>query len=286
MLNKSKNVRLPFGRFPFHSRIHPTRCLNCQTYGHNISKCQNPRVCEHCPTTALKPLLSFVFPALNQSALAMTTPQHPLFVAFIDNKCDSRWEVRLGNDAQPLILKSTMYLCLLNSLSSILGLLVVNLLLYSILSFLLNLTSLLWRKFGFLKTQTMSQNMTLCLMAFMSCTHTNSLVNEVEVFLWFAETPLDWMPLNRRPTFLLNHWQPKCLFRHTISIGDLPSSEHRQFYLWAHVSSLSPLFSFFKFYIGWWFQHPKLYVSWQPAKCSFPLTLAGTAHKLPHPQTW
>ena len=48
MLNKSKNVHLPFGRFSFHSRIHPTRCLNCQTYGHNISKCQNPRVCEHC----------------------------------------------------------------------------------------------------------------------------------------------------------------------------------------------------------------------------------------------
>ena len=48
MLNKSKNVHLPFGRFPFHSRIHPTRCLNCQTYGHNISKCHNPRVCEHC----------------------------------------------------------------------------------------------------------------------------------------------------------------------------------------------------------------------------------------------
>ena len=48
MLNKSKNLHLPFGRFPFHSRIHPTRCLNCQTYGHNISKNQNPRVCEHC----------------------------------------------------------------------------------------------------------------------------------------------------------------------------------------------------------------------------------------------
>ena len=48
MLNKSKNVHPPFGRFPFHSRIYPTRCLNCQTYGHNKSKCQNPRVCEHC----------------------------------------------------------------------------------------------------------------------------------------------------------------------------------------------------------------------------------------------
>ena len=48
MLNKSKNVHLPFGRFPFHFHIHPTKCLNCQTYGHNISKCQNPRVCEHC----------------------------------------------------------------------------------------------------------------------------------------------------------------------------------------------------------------------------------------------
>ena len=94
-------------------------------------------------TTALKPLLPFVFPALNQSALAMTTSQHPPLVPFIDNKCDSRWDVRLGNDGQPLILKSTMYLCLLNSLSSILGLLVVNLLLYSILSFLLNLTLLL-----------------------------------------------------------------------------------------------------------------------------------------------
>ena len=48
MLNESKHVHLPFGRFLFHSRIHPTRCLNCQTYGHYISKCQNPRVCEHC----------------------------------------------------------------------------------------------------------------------------------------------------------------------------------------------------------------------------------------------
>ena len=48
MLNKSKNIHLPFGRFPFYYRIHPTRCLNCQTYGHNISKCQNPRVCEYC----------------------------------------------------------------------------------------------------------------------------------------------------------------------------------------------------------------------------------------------
>ena len=46
-------------------------------------------------TTALKPLLPFVFPALNQSALAMTTSQQPLLVTFIDNKCDSRrtaWE--------------------------------------------------------------------------------------------------------------------------------------------------------------------------------------------------
>ena len=67
-------------------------------------------------TTALKPFLPFVFPALNQSALATTTSQHPSFVFFIDNKCDSRWDVRLGNDGQPLILKSTMYLCLLNSL--------------------------------------------------------------------------------------------------------------------------------------------------------------------------
>ena len=92
-------------------------------------------------TTALKPLLPFVFPALNQSALAVTTSQHPPLVLFIDNKCDSRWDVRPGNDGQPLILKSTMYLCLLNS--SILDLLVVNLLLYSILSFLLNLTLLL-----------------------------------------------------------------------------------------------------------------------------------------------
>ena len=47
-LIKSKNIHLPFGRFPFHSRVHPTRCLNCQTYGHNIAKCHNPRVCEHC----------------------------------------------------------------------------------------------------------------------------------------------------------------------------------------------------------------------------------------------
>ena len=125
--------------------------------------------------TALKSLLPFVFPALNQSVLAMTTSQHPPLVPFIHNKCDSRWDVRLGNDGQPLILKSTMYLCLLNSLSLILGLLVVNLLLYSILSFLLNLTLLLWRKLGFLKTQTMSKNMTLCLMAFMSCTHTDPL---------------------------------------------------------------------------------------------------------------
>ena len=31
MLNKSKNVHFPLGRFPFYSRIHPTRCLNCQT---------------------------------------------------------------------------------------------------------------------------------------------------------------------------------------------------------------------------------------------------------------
>ena len=45
-----------------------------------------------------------MFPALNQSALAMTTSQHPPFVPFIDNKCDSRWDVRLGNDGQPLIL--------------------------------------------------------------------------------------------------------------------------------------------------------------------------------------
>ena len=134
-------------------------------------------------TTALKPLLPFVFPALHQSALAMTTSQHPLFFVFIDNKCDSRWDIRLGNDGQPLILKSTTYLCLLTWLSSILGLLVVNLLLYSILSFFLNLTLLLWRKLGFLKTQTMSQNMALCLMAFMSCTHTDLLVNKVVVFL-------------------------------------------------------------------------------------------------------
>ena len=48
ILNKSKNVHLTFGRFPFHSHIHPTRCLNCQTYSHNITKCHNPRVCEHC----------------------------------------------------------------------------------------------------------------------------------------------------------------------------------------------------------------------------------------------
>ena len=48
MLNKSKYVHLPFGRFPFHSRIHPARCLNYQTYGHNITKCHNPGVCEHC----------------------------------------------------------------------------------------------------------------------------------------------------------------------------------------------------------------------------------------------
>ena len=48
MLNKSKNVHLSFGIFPFHSCIHPTRCLNCQTYGYNVSKCENPRVCEHC----------------------------------------------------------------------------------------------------------------------------------------------------------------------------------------------------------------------------------------------
>ena len=96
-----------------------------------------------CLTTDLKPLLPFVFPAFNQSALAMTTSQHPPLVPFIDNKCDSKWDVRLGNDGQPLILKSIMYLCLLNSLFSILGLLVVNLLLYSILSSLLNLTLLL-----------------------------------------------------------------------------------------------------------------------------------------------
>ena len=63
-------------------------------------------------TTVLKPLLPFVFPALNQSALAMTTSQHLPLVPFIDNKCDSRWDVRLGNDGQPLILKSTTYLCL------------------------------------------------------------------------------------------------------------------------------------------------------------------------------
>ena len=53
----------------------------------------------------------------------MTTSQNPPLVPFIDKKCDSRWDVRLGKDGQPLILKSTMYLCLLNSLSSILGLL-------------------------------------------------------------------------------------------------------------------------------------------------------------------
>ena len=41
-------------------------------------------------TTALKPLFLFVFSALNQSALAMTTSQHPPLVPFIDNKCDSR----------------------------------------------------------------------------------------------------------------------------------------------------------------------------------------------------
>ena len=131
-------------------------------------------------TTALKTLLLFVFPALKQSALVMTTSQHPPLVPFIDNNCDSRWDVWLGNSGQLLILKSRMYHCLLNSLSSILGLLVVNLLLYSILSFLLNLTLLPSRKLAFLKTQTMSQNMTLC---FMSCTLTDPLVNEVEVFL-------------------------------------------------------------------------------------------------------
>ena len=36
-------------------------------------------------TTALKPFLPFVFPALKQSALAMTMSQHPPLVPFIDN---------------------------------------------------------------------------------------------------------------------------------------------------------------------------------------------------------
>ena len=67
MLNKSKNVHLTFGRFPFHHRIHPTRCLNCQPYGHNITKCYNPRVCEHCdkdhsPDNCLKTSPSFCVP--------------------------------------------------------------------------------------------------------------------------------------------------------------------------------------------------------------------------------
>ena len=148
MLNKSKNVHLPFGRFPFHSRIHPTRCLNCQTYGNNISKCQNLRVCEHCgkdhsSDNCPKTSPSFCVPCFKSKRSCHDQVTTSFSCLLYRHKCDSRWDVRLGNDGQPLILKSTMYLCLLNSLFSILGLLVVNLLLYSILSFLLNLTLLL-----------------------------------------------------------------------------------------------------------------------------------------------
>ena len=154
----SPRMYISLGRFLFHSRIHPTRCLNCQTYGHNISKCQNPRVCENCgkdysSDNYPKTSPSFCVPCFKSKRSChdhvTTSSSCPLY----------RQQVRLKMG------------------------LVVNLLLYSILSFLLNLTLLLWRKLGFLKTQTMSQNMTLCLMAFMSCTHTDPLVNEVEVFL-------------------------------------------------------------------------------------------------------
>ena len=73
-LINSKN--LPFGRFPFHSRIHPTRCLNCQTYGHNISKCHNPRVCEHCDKNHPSDNCSSSFPPFCVPCFRSNRPCH------------------------------------------------------------------------------------------------------------------------------------------------------------------------------------------------------------------
>ena len=93
MLSKSKNVHLLFGRLPFHSCIHQTRCLNYQIYGYKITKCHNPRVCEHCNKDHLSnncfktspPFCIFCFKSKRSFHDHVTTFS---FVLFIDNNYD------------------------------------------------------------------------------------------------------------------------------------------------------------------------------------------------------
>ena len=79
------------------------------------SKCSNPDSCKHygdnhlatnCPKTT-SPICILC------SRLNRPSQDHITSAQFFSGKCDSRWAAPLGNDGQPLILKSTMYLCLL-----------------------------------------------------------------------------------------------------------------------------------------------------------------------------